>query len=63
MVVEDGLTARVFPVPTRVPPHDPVYHLILSFAPPPPPFKVRVELPPLQIAVGEAVAEVGLEDF
>jgi hypothetical protein len=59
MVVTEGLTERPLPVPTDIPPHEPVYQWITSPVPPPPPFKVRVLFCPLQIVAGEAVAVVG----
>ena len=62
MVVVAGLTERLLPLPTKVPPQASVYHLITSLVPPPPPFNVRMALCPLQIVVEEAVAEVGSLD-
>ena len=57
MVVTDGETGKLFPVPTRVPPHEPVYHLRVV---PLPPVAVSTEVPPgAQIATGLALAEVG----
>ena len=58
-----GLTDNGFPVPARVLPHTPEYHLMTTPVPPPPPFKVRIVLPPLHIVVKLAVAEVGSADF
>ena len=57
MVVTDGETVKLFPVPARVPPHEPVYHLRVV---PLPPVAVSTEVPPgAQIATGLALAEVG----
>jgi hypothetical protein len=39
------------------------YHCTVSPVPPPPPFSVNLVVPPLQIEVEVAVAEVGLADF
>ena len=62
MVVLVGLTDKPFPVPAKVPPHETVYHLIVAPVPPPPPLSVRVVLPPLQMVVEAAVADVGAVD-
>ena len=58
-----GLTLRLLPVPTAVPPQEPVYQWIVSPVPPPPPLSVSVVDCPLQIVVELAVAEVGFVDF
>jgi hypothetical protein len=63
VVVVVGLTGKPFPDPDNVPPQEPAYHTIISPVPPPPPLRVSVVLPPLQIVVKLAVAEVGLVDF
>ena len=63
MVVTAGVTENPLPVPTKVPPHEPVYHCITSFAPPPPPLSVKVVLLPIQMGFVAAVAEVGSVDF
>jgi len=62
VVVIVGLTDKLFPVPTDVPPHEPVYQCITVPVPPPPPISEREVLPPLHIVVDVAVAEVGLLD-
>lgn len=56
-----GLTERLFPVPTNVPPHDAVYQRITWPVPPPPPFNVKMVFCPLQIFVEDADADKGLE--
>jgi len=61
-VVAVGLTDKLLPVPTKVPPQVPEYQVITSPVPPPPPFNVRVVLCPLQMVVDAAVAEVGSRD-
>ena len=63
MVVVVGLTLKLLPVPTRVPPHDPEYQTMVSLSPPPPPTSERLLEPPVQMVVGVAVAEVGSADF
>ena len=62
-MVTAGLTDKPFPLPASVPPHDPVYHLIVSPVPLPPPLSVNVVLPPAHIVATAAVAEVGSADF
>jgi hypothetical protein len=58
----DGLTSIDGPVPTRVPPQLPVYHFQLAPVPSEPPTSVSVELLPVQMVVGLAVAPVGAVD-
>ena len=58
-----GLTEKALPVPTKVPPHEAVYHLITVPVPPPPPTSDKELLCPLQIMDGVAVADVGSVDF
>jgi hypothetical protein len=55
-VVDVGLTTRLLPVPTDVPPQLPVIHLRVV---PAPPVAVSVELAPEQIEDGLADADVG----
>ena len=50
------------PVPAGVPPQLTVYHFQLAPVPSDPPSTVSVELPPVQIVVGLAVAPVGVVD-
>lgn len=58
-----GLTDRLLPVPTNVPPQLEVYQLIVSLSPPPPPIKVRVVLlPSIKLSV-PGVMNVGFDDF
>ena len=57
-----GLTTRLLPVPTDVPPHDPLYQAIIAPVPIVPPLSVRVTLEPVQIVV-ELVIVVGFVDF
>ena len=47
MIVDPGVTVNVAPVPTNVPPHDPVNHCVEAF----PPTAVSVVLCPEQIEV------------
>jgi hypothetical protein len=62
MVVVVGLTLKLLPVPTSVPPQEPVYHAIVSLVPPPPPDSERLLEPPVQTVLGVAVADVGLAE-
>ena len=62
-MADAGLTTSGLPVPTNVPPHEPVYHLTTVPVPPPPPTKVRVDGEPLHTDAGDAVADVGFVDF
>ena len=55
-MVDVGDTETLFPVPTAVPPHEPVYHLNVV---PDPPEYVKVVLEPLQIVVLVALTELG----
>jgi hypothetical protein len=54
-VVLPGETERLFPLPIRVPPHEPVYQL--NVVPDPPVYCNEVDCP-AQIVVEVAVAEV-----
>jgi hypothetical protein len=60
VVVLGGETVKVFdkvlPVPTEVPPHEPVYQLSVV---PLPPFAVRIVEFPRQIEYADAVTEPG----
>ena len=47
MIVEPGVTVKVVPVPTNVPPQDPVNHCVEAF----PPTAVKVVLCPEQMDV------------
>ena len=58
-MVANGVTERLLPVPTNIPPQEALYHLITSPSPPPPPVNVIIAFCPLQIVDGVAVAEVG----
>ena len=55
-MVADGVTERLLPVPTRVPPHEPVYHPNVV---PVPPVYDNVVLVPSQTVVAVAATEVG----
>lgn len=61
MVVEVGLTEMEVPVPTKVPPHEPVYHFQEAPVPKEPPTLFKVTEPP-QEGLGLAVALVGAID-
>jgi hypothetical protein len=63
MVVVVGLTLKLLPVPTNVPPQEAVYQAMVSSSPPPPPTSERVLEPPLQIVLGVAVADDGSADL
>lgn len=58
-----GDTKIVAPEPTAVPPQEVLYHCQEAPVPSDPPFTVKVEEPPGQIAVGDAVADVGAVEF
>ena len=62
MVVDAGETDREAPLPTGVPPHDLLYHCHDAPVPREPPVTVKVVASPVQIAEGEAEAEVGSVD-
>ena len=49
MVLVEGETVILLPVPATVPPQEPEYHLAVAPVPALPPTRVRVVLPPLQI--------------
>ena len=51
MVFDVGLTVTDEPVPNKVPPQLPEYHVQLAPVPRLPPLTVRVVLPPLQMVV------------
>ena len=61
MVVEVGLTDIDAPVPTKVPPQEPVYHFQAAPLPKEPPTLLKVTEPP-QDGLGLAVALVGATD-
>ena len=48
VVLIEGETVILLPVPAIVPPHEPEYHLVVAPVPALPPTSVRVVLPPLQ---------------
>jgi hypothetical protein len=54
--VAAGVTERLLPVPTNVPPHEPVYHPKVV---PVPPVYDSVLLVPLQTVVAVALTDVG----
>ena len=56
--MDPGETTILFPVPTAVPPHEPLNHSAIAPIPAVPPDNVKVVLPPLQIVV-VPVIEVG----
>jgi hypothetical protein len=56
VVVVDGDTVKLFPVPTRVPPHEPVYQARVG---PLPLGTLSTVVDPAQIEDGVAVAVVG----
>ena len=64
MVVTIGFTVMVVdvPLPTCVPPQEPVYQTQLALVPKLPLVTVKVEVAPEQIAVGFDVAVVGATD-
>ena len=64
MVVTIGLTVMVVdvPLPTTVPPHEPVYHTQLALVPKLPSVTVKVDVAPEHISVGPDVAVVGATD-
>ena len=49
MVLVEGETVILLPVPAGVPPQEPVYHFAAAPVPALPPTRVRVVLPPLQM--------------
>jgi hypothetical protein len=59
VVVAATVTFSVAPVPTRVPPQLPLYHLQLAPDPNEPPLTLSVTLPGPHKAVGDALAAVG----
>ena len=54
-----GFTVRLLPVPTSVPPHDPLYQLAVAPVPADPPVNDRVVAPPEQTVAAVAAADVG----
>ena len=63
-MVTVGLTVMVVdvPLPTCVPPHEPVYHTQFALVPKLPLVTVNVDVAPEQIFVGFDVAVVGATD-
>jgi hypothetical protein len=59
VVVAEGVTLMLLPLPTAVPPQELLYHFQLALLPRPPPFTLRVTLEPLQTESAEAVMDVG----
>jgi hypothetical protein len=57
-----GVTLIVLPVPTKVPPQLPEYHLATAPVPALPPVKERLVLEPRVMDAGVAVAEVGVKE-
>ena len=57
-----GLTEKLLPVPTSVPPHEAVYQFIIHPVPKVPPLIESKLAFPLQITAGNAVAVVGAID-
>ena len=58
-----GLTLSVAPVPSNVPPHDPLYQVQLAPVPSVPPVIPNVELPPEHIVARLAVAVVAATEL
>ena len=56
-----GDTDNVLPVPTDVPPQEPLYHFQLAPVPKLPPLRLKVVLWPLQIVVVPLMLFVGTE--
>lgn len=61
VVLLAGLTETLLPVPTAVPPQEPVYHLQLALDPREPPFTLSVVLCPLQMVVVPVIDVPGNE--
>ena len=59
VVVAEGVTLMLLPLPTAVPPQELLYHFQSALLPRLPPFTLRVTLEPLQTESAEAVMEVG----
>jgi uncharacterized membrane protein len=59
VVVAEGVTLMLFPLPTAVPPQELLYHFQLALLPRLPPFMLRVTLEPLHVESAEALMEVG----
>ena len=57
-----GLTASELPLPTAVPPQDPLYHWNAAPVPSDPPVTDKVVPLPVQIVPGEAPADAGAVD-
>ena len=53
------VTFNVAPVPTKVPPHVPVYHFQVPPVPKLPPVTLKVTVPEPQSIAGDAVAAAG----
>jgi len=62
VVVTEGLTDKLLPVPMEVPPQLALYHFQLAFVPNVPPLTDKVVLLPLQIVVDVAVTDVAGTD-
>lgn len=62
VVPAGGLTVILAPVPSAVPPQEPVYHCQLAPVPRLPPFTVRVLDVPLQVLLFVMVMPVGAVD-
>jgi hypothetical protein len=54
-----GLTFNGEPLPTKVPPQEPVYHFQVAFVPNDPPLTLKLVEPPGQKLLLSAEAEVG----
>jgi hypothetical protein len=59
VVVAEGVTLILIPLPTAVPPQELLYHFQSALLPRLPPFTLRVTLEPLQTESAEVVMEVG----
>jgi hypothetical protein len=59
VVVAEGVTLILLPLPTAVPPQELLYHFQSALLPRLPPFTLRVTLEPLQTESAEVVMEVG----
>ncbi len=59
VVVAEGVTLILLPLPTAVPPQELLYHFQSALLPRLPPFTLRVTLEPMQTESAEAVMDVG----
>jgi hypothetical protein len=59
VVVAEGVTLMLLPLPTAVPPQELLYHFQSALLPRLPPLTLRVTLEPLQTESAEAVMDVG----